>query len=258
MAPFKFVDRVSRGRPLPQYGDGSSSRDYTYISDIVNGVVRALDRPYPYQIFNLGKGSGTRLSDFIALVEKYTGLKADIRVRPDQPGDVPYTCADVAKAEYFLGYKPTVPFEEGIKRTVEWYKQEYPQANVETNTLHDEPASSQKDDLPSVTNEVKSHDDDKEEGQEQNPFTDQRVRPGEESSSLDESVRVYEKCRIKSTFVPTLCYLTFCCWSVIVILFSSTVIHELYGTTHEYLCVNGSTIINRCSTCETSSSQCEL
>ena len=127
MAPFKFVDRVCRGKTLPQYGDGSSSRDYTYIDDIRDGVVRALDRPYPYQIFNLGKGSGTKLSDFIRLVEKYTGLKANIKVMPDQPGDVPYTCADVAKAEYFLGYKATVPFEEGIKRTVEWYKQAYPQ-----------------------------------------------------------------------------------------------------------------------------------
>lgn len=127
MAPFKFVDRVSRGLVLPQYGDGSSSRDYTYIDDIVDGVVRAVDRPYPYQIFNLGKGSGTKLSDFISLVEKYTGTKANIKVMDDQPGDVPYTCADVAKAEYLLGYRAKVPFEEGIKRTVEWYKEAYPQ-----------------------------------------------------------------------------------------------------------------------------------
>lgn len=126
-SPFKFVDRVSRGLILPQYGDGSSSRDYTYIDDIVNGVVRAVDRPYQYQVFNLGKGSGTKLSDFIHLVEKYTGLKANIQVMEDQPGDVPYTCADVRKAEYLLGYRATVPFEEGIKRTVEWYKEAYPQ-----------------------------------------------------------------------------------------------------------------------------------
>jgi UDP-glucuronate 4-epimerase len=125
MAPFKFIDRVSRGVEIQQFGDGSSSRDYTYIDDIVDGVVRSLDRPYPYEIFNLGKGSGTSLRDFISLVEKHVGRPAKVRVLPDQPGDVPYTCADVSKAEKLLGYKSTVPFEEGIRRTVEWYKQAY-------------------------------------------------------------------------------------------------------------------------------------
>jgi len=122
MAPFKFIDRVSRGVELQQFGDGSSSRDYTYIEDIVDGVVRAIDRPYPYEIFNLGKGSGTSLKDFIGLVQKYTGKKAIIKVLPDQPGDVPYTCADVSKAYKLLGYKSNISFEEGIKRTVQWYK----------------------------------------------------------------------------------------------------------------------------------------
>jgi len=125
MAPFKFVDRVSRGAELQQYGDGSSSRDYTYIDDIVDGVVRAVDRPYPYQVFNLGKGSGTSLRDFISIVEKHVGRKARIKVMPDQPGDVPYTCADVSKARDLLGYAATVPFDEGIRRTVRWYETEY-------------------------------------------------------------------------------------------------------------------------------------
>eukprot|EP00977_Amphora_coffeiformis_P028824 scaffold37365_cov191-Amphora_coffeaeformis.AAC.1 len=119
MAPFKFIDRVSRGFTLQQFGDGSSSRDYTYIDDIVDGVIRAVDRPYPYQIFNLGKGSGTSLKEFIGLVQKHVGKKANIQVLPDQPGDVPYTCADVSKAERLLGYRSTVTFEEGIRRTVE-------------------------------------------------------------------------------------------------------------------------------------------
>ena len=125
MAPFKFIDRVSRGATLQQFGDGSSSRDYTYIDDIVDGVVRAVDRPYPYQIFNLGKGSGTSLKEFIDLVQKHVGKPAKIQLLPDQPGDVPYTCADVSKAERLLGYRSQVPFEEGIRRTVEWYKQTY-------------------------------------------------------------------------------------------------------------------------------------
>merc|ERR1712127_602968 len=76
MAPFKFIDRVSRGAQIQQFGDGSSSRDYTYISDIVDGVVRSIDRQYPYQIFNLGKGEGTSLREFIELVEKHTGKEA--------------------------------------------------------------------------------------------------------------------------------------------------------------------------------------
>jgi UDP-glucuronate 4-epimerase len=125
MAPFKFIDRVSRGVEIQQFGDGSSSRDYTYISDIVDGVVRAIDRPHPYEVFNLGKGSGTSLKEFIDLVQKYVGRKAVIRVLPDQPGDVPYTCADVSKAYELLGYKSKVSFEEGIRRTAGWYKKAY-------------------------------------------------------------------------------------------------------------------------------------
>lgn len=125
MAPFKFIDRVSRGMEMQQFGDGSSSRDYTYIDDIVDGVVRAIDRPYSYQVFNIGKGSGTSLKQFISIVEKHVGKSAIIKVMPDQPGDVPYTCADVSKAYDLLGYAATVPFDEGIRRTVEWYKNDY-------------------------------------------------------------------------------------------------------------------------------------
>lgn len=125
MAPFKFIDRVSRGLELQQFGDGSSSRDYTYISDIVDGIIRAVDRPHPYEVFNLGKGNGTSLKDFISLVQKHVGKTAKIKVMPDQSGDVPYTCADVSKAYRLLGYKAQVPFEEGIRRTVKWYKESY-------------------------------------------------------------------------------------------------------------------------------------
>ena len=125
MAPFKFIDRVSRGVQIQQFGDGSSSRDYTYISDIVDGVVRSIDRQYPYQIFNLGKGEGTSLREFIQLVEKHTGKEANKVILPDQPGDVPYTCADVSKAEHLLGYRSSVSFEEGIKITAKWYTKAY-------------------------------------------------------------------------------------------------------------------------------------
>lgn len=131
MAPFKFIDRVSRGIEIQQFGDGSSSRDYTYISDIVDGVVRAIDRPYSYQIFNLGKGDGTSLKEFIGLVEKYTGKKANRKILPDQPGDVPYTCADVSKAEKLLGYRSEISFEDGISRTAKWYQKAYLDKKIE-------------------------------------------------------------------------------------------------------------------------------
>lgn len=133
MAPFKFTDRIYRGVEMQQFGDGSSSRDYTYIDDIVDGVVRSIDRPYDYQIFNLGKGSGTSLKTFINLVQKHVGKEAIIKVLPDQPGDVPYTCADVAKAKHLLGYQSTVAFEDGIKRTVDWYINKYAR-NRDTTT----------------------------------------------------------------------------------------------------------------------------
>lgn len=129
MAPFQFIDRMSRNQTIQQFGDGSTSRDYTYIDDIVDGVIRAIDRPYPYEIFNLGKGNGTKLSDFVSLVEKFLETTARIDQQPDQPGDVPYTCANVTKAELLLGYHPTVSFEDGIHRTVEWYKSNYTQSN---------------------------------------------------------------------------------------------------------------------------------
>jgi len=131
MAPFKFIDRISRGVEIQQFGDGSSSRDYTYISDIVDGIVRAIDRPHPYEIFNIGKGSGTSLREFIGIVEKHTGKAAVINQLPDQPGDVPYTCADVRKAEQMLGYRAKVPFDEGIERTAKWYQGAYTQQVLE-------------------------------------------------------------------------------------------------------------------------------
>mmetsp|Transcript_4123 Transcript_4123/g.7944 ORF Transcript_4123/g.7944 Transcript_4123/m.7944 type:complete len:486 (+) Transcript_4123:46-1503(+) len=121
MAPFKFVDRISRGVEIQKFGDGTSSRDYTFISDIVDGVIRSIDRPYSYQVFNLGKGNGTSLNEFISIVEKHTERKAVIRQLPDQPGDVPYTCASVEKARILLGYEAEVSFDEGIRRTVDWY-----------------------------------------------------------------------------------------------------------------------------------------
>mmetsp|Transcript_33354 Transcript_33354/g.31823 ORF Transcript_33354/g.31823 Transcript_33354/m.31823 type:complete len:418 (+) Transcript_33354:192-1445(+) len=125
MAPFKFIDRVFNGLEIQQYGDGSTSRDYTFISDIADGVVRSIDRPLGYQVINLGNGRPFSLKDFISLVESCVGKKAQIQICPEQPGDVERTCADISKATLLLGYNPQVTFEEGISRTAEWYRQAY-------------------------------------------------------------------------------------------------------------------------------------
>lgn len=121
MAPFKFIDRVYNGHAIQQYGDGTTSRDYTYIDDIVEGVVSAIDRPLGYQVINLGNGRPFLLRDFIKLVEDSVGKKAIIEIWPEQPGDVDRTCANISKASSLLDYKPKVTFEEGIARTAQWY-----------------------------------------------------------------------------------------------------------------------------------------
>lgn len=123
MAPFKFIDRVFNGEAIQQYGDGSTSRDYTYIDDIVAGVVAAIDTPLGCEVVNLGNGKPYLLKDFIALVETCVGKKAIIEILPEQPGDVERTCADISKARHLLGYQPQVSFSEGIARTAAWYKQ---------------------------------------------------------------------------------------------------------------------------------------
>ena len=122
MAPLKFVDKISRGLPIQRFGDGTSSRDYTYVDDVVQGILLALDKPQGYQVYNLGNGSPTKLTDFIALVEKETNKKATIEILPMQPGDVPRTCADISKAKKLLGYDPKAPFADGIRKLVQWYK----------------------------------------------------------------------------------------------------------------------------------------
>ena len=121
MAPFKFIERVHNKRTIQQYGDGTTSRDYTYITDIVQGVVAAIDTPLGYEVINLGNGRPFQLSSFIKLVEKCVGKSAVIEQLPEQPGDVQHTCASIEKAKTLLGYNPLVTFEEGIRLTTDWY-----------------------------------------------------------------------------------------------------------------------------------------
>lgn len=121
---------MSSGKTIQQYGDGSSSRDYTYVTDIVDGIVRALDRPKGNRVFNLGKGTGTKLKDLVEMIESQVGKKAKIEILPDQPGDVPYTCANVSSAYRALGYNASFPTAIGVGKTVDWFKETYRPGNI--------------------------------------------------------------------------------------------------------------------------------
>lgn len=128
MAPYLFTRWVFEGEPLKMFGDGTTYRDYTYIDDIVSGVVAAVDADLPYEIINLGNSQTVMLRDFIALVEELVGRKAEVVRLPPQPGDVPRTYADVSKARRLLGYDPQTPFAEGMARFVDWYRREVAQS----------------------------------------------------------------------------------------------------------------------------------
>jgi UDP-glucuronate 4-epimerase len=124
MAIHKFARLIDQGKPVPMFGDGRSKRDYTYIDDIVDGVIKAIEHNAPYGIYNLGESQTTELRELIALIAKYLGKDAVIEEHPDQPGDVPITYADITKSKRELGYDPQTKVGEGVRRFVEWYKAE--------------------------------------------------------------------------------------------------------------------------------------
>jgi UDP-glucuronate 4-epimerase len=122
LAIHKFTDSIYRGRPIQQFGDGTTRRDYTYVDDIVQGVLGALKyRRTPFEIFNLGENQTTTLTDLIVSIENALGKKAIIEHLPEQQGDMPLTCADIDKARALLGYHPRVKISEGIPKFVDWY-----------------------------------------------------------------------------------------------------------------------------------------
>jgi UDP-glucuronate 4-epimerase len=122
MAIHKFTRRIFEGKEIEIYGDGSSRRDYTYIEDIVSGVIGALNAPPGYRVYNLGESATIALSDLVSLLEKACGRPALRRSVPFQPGDVPVTFADISRARAEIGYDPRTPIEEGIVRFVDWYR----------------------------------------------------------------------------------------------------------------------------------------
>lgn len=124
LAIHKFARLISEGKPIPVFGDGTTRRDYTYIDDIIAGVRAAIDYDAsPYEVFNLGESRTVELCELIGLIEKELGRDAVIDRRPLQPGDVPQTFADISKARRLLGYHPQTPIEQGIRRFVEWFRE---------------------------------------------------------------------------------------------------------------------------------------
>jgi UDP-glucuronate 4-epimerase len=127
MAPMIFARAISAGEPIKVFNRGEMWRDFTYIDDIVDGVLRALDRPAggspPHKIYNLGNHKSEKLTDFIAAIERALQRKAVIELEPMQPGDVPATYADIEASRRDLGFAPTTPMSVGIPKFVDWFKE---------------------------------------------------------------------------------------------------------------------------------------
>jgi len=123
MAIHKFAKAILEGEELTLFGDGSTSRDYTYIDDIISGVSAAIDSKIAFDIINLGNCVATPLIDLVRLIEKACGMEAKIRYLPEQPGDPPHTCADITHAREVLGFNPQTPIDIGVERFVKWYRE---------------------------------------------------------------------------------------------------------------------------------------
>lgn len=143
MSLFQFTKNIFEGKPIPVFSYGHHARDFTYIDDVVEGVVRTLDKvaepdpawngehpdpatsSAPYRIFNIGNHSPVKLLDYIAVIEKAVGRKAELDMLPAQPGDVPETYANVDALKQAVGFEPATPIELGVQRFVDWYRAYY-------------------------------------------------------------------------------------------------------------------------------------
>ncbi|HXJ61463.1 MAG TPA: SDR family NAD(P)-dependent oxidoreductase [Candidatus Dormibacteraeota bacterium] len=124
LAIHKFARLITDGKPIPVYGNGSTARDYTYVTDTIDGVLACTQQEFGYDIFNLGEAQTVTLARLIELLEDALGQKAVLHHLPAQPGDVPITYANIDKARKKLGYNPQVKIEMGILKFVEWFKSE--------------------------------------------------------------------------------------------------------------------------------------
>lgn len=125
MALFLFTDAILKKRPINVYNYGEMRRDFTYIDDIIDGTIRAIERPAPYEIFNLGNSDSVGLLDFIRVIEEELGQEAEKNMMPLQPGDVPETVADIRRSRELLGFDPRTPLREGIRKFISWYREYY-------------------------------------------------------------------------------------------------------------------------------------
>ena len=122
LAIHQFTRRIYAGQPIDQFGDGTTRRDYTYIEDVIQGTMAALEYEGPlFDIFNLGESETVQLKDLIAAIENALGKRAKINQLPEQPGDMSLTCADISKARKLLGYKPTTRLSEGLPNFIDWF-----------------------------------------------------------------------------------------------------------------------------------------
>ncbi len=128
LAIHKFVGRIERGEPIPIFGDGDTGRDYTYVDDIVAGVMSALDYTFPagngvpFETFNLGNSHPVKLNELVRMLEQATGKTAILKREGLQQGDVPLTWSDISKSTRMLGYRPSTTLEDGLRKFVEWYR----------------------------------------------------------------------------------------------------------------------------------------
>lgn len=122
LAIHQFTRKIQAGEAIDQFGDGTTRRDYTYIDDILQGTMAALKYDGPiFDVFNLGESETIQLKDLISAIEKVLGKEAKINRLPEQPGDMPLTCADISKARRLLGYNPKTKFEDGLPKFVDWF-----------------------------------------------------------------------------------------------------------------------------------------
>ncbi len=123
MSMFRFVQRISEGKPIVLFGDGSQERDFTYVDDIARGTIAAV-KPLGFETINLGGDRPAKIRDIIAMVEEFTGKKAVIEQKPAHPADVPATWADISKARRLLNWEPQTKLEDGVHNLVDWYRAE--------------------------------------------------------------------------------------------------------------------------------------
>jgi len=125
MAPFIFMDAIYHDKPIIVYGDGSVIRDFTFVDDIIDGVIKSIDNPLGYQIFNIGRGEPIVLADFINIMENIVGKRANIQYTVSFASDVPFTHANITKAQEFIRYNPQVSVISGLRKMYDWYKNEF-------------------------------------------------------------------------------------------------------------------------------------